>query len=78
MGGKRTLRANDQSASDGKDPNGDGCLAYIYVGLGYVPGVPARNLTANDVVACEPGPWKEALATGLYEEVNDAGTQTTT
>lgn len=34
-----------------------------------LPGVPARDLTADEVAALDPELWAEALAHGLYEEI---------
>ena len=34
-----------------------------------LPGVPARDLTADEVAALDPDLWANALAHGLYEEI---------
>ncbi|MGH9485742.1 MAG: hypothetical protein ACRD1F_11865 [Terriglobales bacterium] len=39
----------------------------LFRGGGFLDGVPARNLTAEDCAALGPDRMKEALMSGLYE-----------
>jgi hypothetical protein len=42
-------------------------LHYTGDGTSYIPGVPQRDLTAEDVAAIPPDALQEAKASGLYE-----------
>jgi hypothetical protein len=56
-------------------PADDRPLALRYLGPGWIVGLPARNVTANERAALDPALVAEGLALGLYEEVTDAGTE---
>lgn len=47
-------------------PSAASVVAYRYVGPGWAMGVPARDLTPDDVAALDPTLWAEALDMGLY------------
>lgn len=49
-------------------------IRWRWRGDGWLPGVPARDLTAAEAAACGADLWAEALALDLYEEVDHAGT----
>lgn len=57
-------------ARDRKNPDADGRITIVYrwVGPGWSPGIPARDLTADDVTGLDPEIWATALALGIYEE----------
>lgn len=42
---------------------------YRWRGQGWLPNIPARDLTAADVAALDPVAWAEALALDAYEEI---------
>lgn len=49
-------------------------VAYRYTGVcgQWCPCVPPRDLTASEVAALDPTAWAEALASGIYETVDNA------
>lgn len=60
----------------GDEPESAPALVKVwrYVGNGFwVPGVPARDLTIDDIASLLTDAWHVAFALGLYEEVTDAG-----
>ncbi len=75
MGGKRNVPAEAQLTGDGEAPDADGRLSepltyapagYRYVGPGYIPGVPARDLAPGEAETLNPAEWADALFHGLY------------
>lgn len=41
-------------------------VLWRYLGPGWVAGVPARDLTADEVAALDTAAWAEAQALGVY------------
>ena len=68
-GDGNVLGPETPDTSDGEDQPGDG---LIYVGPGWIPDVPARDLTPDDLIAL--GLDRAALLmSGLYREADHAG-----
>jgi hypothetical protein len=49
-------------------------VKFKYIGDGYLPGIPARDLTDEDIEALTPEQRKDVKAAAIYEAADDKKT----